>query len=140
VNPNKLTIYPTHTCFDDAIEYLTHTVKSVGPKTVHAHYSLVHGICLHPDGRPYSHAWVERTTASHRTLCIGIGRLESGEPVAYEGAKEEYYDNFQVQKTYKYTIKEMIKHNYEHGTYGPWLPELLQLCRNYSPPDQAHQA
>lgn len=56
-----MTIHPTHTCFDDALELIELLVKEHPElkEDIGENMLIVHAICLMPDGSPYAHAWVE---------------------------------------------------------------------------------
>lgn len=112
-------ILPTHQCFDDAIDRLGELAREGGQMP-----TLVHGICAADDGTPYAHAWVE-----NRGLVWDAGML-NGQRVSFAVPVLEYWSAKRVGRTWRYTVIEMLRANREHGTYGPWVPELIELCRD----------
>ncbi len=109
------TIYPTHSCFDDAIDRL----QELGGAA-----TLVHAICVGDDGTRYAHAWVE-----HGGVVWDSGQLADGRRVSYAADLLDFYRERRVQQKWRYTILEMLRENRRHGTYGPWEPDLRALCR-----------
>lgn len=119
-------LYPTHSCFDDAFEFINDAIMlSQEPlRTEHINsLILVHGICLLSNGAPYAHAWVERSGQ-----CIFKGILE-GEASYFAGEQKEFYDEHKVQETTKYTVIEAAKENKRTGHLGPWVQRYRELCK-----------
>ncbi len=117
------TIYPTGTCFDDALDF----IMRERPKE----YLLVHGICTADDGDDYAHAWVE---AVDQKTAIGFGLAEvDGKKVeiGYEVDIEEFYERMRVSEKTKYGFWDMVRENHAKGTYGPWEEKYLKLCKDY---------
>lgn len=111
-------IYPTHKCFDDALDFLEGLYKEKNPMLYRMR--LVHGICLHPDdGHEYAHAWVEQD--EEFVIFAGIYR---GENQYFAAAREEYYADAKVQETTKYTLLEALCENHKAGHYGPWIERI----------------
>ena len=109
-------IRPTFHCFDDAIERLGELVRAGHQPT------LVHGICTGDDGEPYAHAWVEDDGQ------VWDAGLIDGARVTYAVFVLDYRSAKRVGRTWRYTLLEVLHANREHGTYGPWVPELIALC------------
>ena len=121
---NKLAL-PTHTCFDDALDYIADRVTGLdNAELIEAINGLflVHAICIAPDGHAYAHAWVEDDKG-----CIDRGEIE-GELVYYIMRKEEYYKQRNVQERTVYSITEACEMNVKYNTYGPWRAEYIALC------------
>lgn len=123
---SEVTILPTHTCFDDALEYVVGRVKQNPVLASGKELILVHGILLVPygpdEGRPYAHAWVEESC-----WCWDCGILE-GNKVFYAVAHDEFYFDRSVEQSTRYTILEAYEENRKHRTFGPWLREYKELC------------
>lgn len=112
------TIYPTHTCFDDAVQTLAALAKQRDRRWVR----LVHGICS-PEGRPLAHAWVEDLKA-HEAYFTGI--LE-GKRVTFAADRYEFRAELNVLESTSYTIQEALAAEEEHGI-GPWESRYRALC------------
>lgn len=112
------TIYPTHTCFDDSLDFLEMLATRGEP---FEHYTLVHAI-VKPEGKRFAHAWLE---VDGNVLFSGI--LE-GRKAFFFASKEEYYEQLKIVKAVKYTVKEALKENLRTGAYGPWSEEYRKYC------------
>jgi ribosomal protein S27AE len=127
-------VYPTHHCFDDAVEFCERRARAKHP-SVETTLRLVHGIILVPADQPAGvsdaqpgeraiHAWAE-----DGDLCWDAGILEDGRRIEFAVAKAEYYEHYRVQETTVYTMPELLAANKASGHYGPWRPEYAALCR-----------
>lgn len=125
------TLYPTHACFDDALDFLSLQVKrGVSRSALLTRYTLVHGICLSDAGEPYAHGWVEETDSrSADGVWQGAMADVEGkrERVFYLTYKHEFYVAYRVQKTTSYTVLEALAENERSGHYGPWVQEYREL-------------
>src|SRR4051812_26554030 len=130
------TLYPTHHCFDDALDYLTEL--ALDPSTAWIIRApdtfLVHGIALMPEtgglsapGTPYAHAWVELGGD-----VIQAGLLASGERIFYRKPKAEHYAKLRIQHATRYTMRQALEENRRSNNYGPWKPEYLARVRQQS--------
>lgn len=117
----------THTCFDDALEFIESLVKEKRSVSKLADYRLAHGILLNSKGELYSHAWVES-----KAHCYHSGLL-SGEKVMAVIDRVEYYEGMRVQERTLYTIRQAYRENYRTGYFGPWKERYMRLCRNPRP-------
>lgn len=115
-------IYPTFTCFDDALEFVEDLVRTKNTAAL-TNVLVVHAICVMPSGERYAHAWVE--TGGN---CIFKGVIE-GEACYITARQSEYYDHFAVQETTKYNWLQAGLENRLAGTYGPWEQKYLALTR-----------
>src|SRR4051812_46624940 len=125
-------IYPTHKCFDDAMEFCEERARADAPGW--RELRLVHGIVLVPDGQPpdaeaqpgdrSAHAWVE-----DGDLCWDAGII-NGHYVRYSVERDEFYRHHRVQQTTVYTMVEALIENRRTRSYGPWRPEYQALCRS----------
>lgn len=118
------TILPTHSCFDDALDFIEHRIRAdIRSADV---LTLVHGICTAPDGESYAHAWVEeRTTA---WLLVWDSGLLEGVQIYYSVSAAEFATARGVQETTRYSVREALYENHRTSMYGPWKPEYLALC------------
>jgi hypothetical protein len=119
------TIYPTHTCFDDALELLERAIKGNPGAAQSDELKVVHAICVNPWGEDYAHAWVE----SNGTHCWWVGIL-NGKRHDMVAERAEFYTELRVKETTKYTPIQAVSLNHQYGTYGPWEPRYLDLCNN----------
>lgn len=125
-------LYPTHTCFDDALDYLALVGKERGRHGIRGHF-VVHGICLVPDkesfvgsqnpGDPFAHAWVEH---EGRVIQGGIFR---GERVWFSITVEEFHEKWRVRESTRYSVREALRLNRLTNHYGPWLEKYEALTR-----------
>lgn len=126
-------IYPTFTCFDDALEFLGDRVKA-DPVAAARQLMLVHGICLAPEGpkkgTPFAHAWVEEMKPEG-VVVWQAGILE-GQRVLYSVGLQEFTQSFQVQQFTRYTVHQAALENERTCHFGPWIPEYEALC-NHGP-------
>jgi hypothetical protein len=100
-------IRPTHSCFDDAIEFF----ELVDLDKADA-FRIVHGLCYSVLG-PYAHAWVEEGD-----------RVWQGMPGRRWFAVDRvwFYAAYNVVERTVYTVLEAAKLNRDSGHYGPWDP------------------
>lgn len=129
-DPSESVVLPTHTCFDDALEFFEELIKAGHPPAVLRSYNIVHGICLNADDgdRPYAHAWVEGThDGEHRVVQAGI---LNGKKIWFSVLHAEFYEKYKVQAHTRYTIDEAVALNRSTGHYGPWRDEYEALTRN----------
>lgn len=124
-----MTLLPTHTCFDDALEYCEHRVKQDRRLVRSNKLTLVHGVLTVPEGpkrgQPFAHAWVEEGGRVWQD-----GFLEDGTRVTWSMDRKEFAEKLGLQKETRYTLLEALAENDRSGTYGPWLPEYQALCGN----------
>jgi hypothetical protein len=129
-----LTVHPTHTCFDDALDYIealirqdVHLVRRNSSKLF-----VVHGICLKPEGptkgEPFAHAWVE-DEYSEPEARVWQGGILNGERIFYALDRVEFFQRMRVQECTRYTLREASDHNHRTNHYGPWLDKYKRLCR-----------
>jgi hypothetical protein len=122
------TIYPTSECFCDVVRYFNEKFLSGTPvDELERDYRIVHGICFHHDGRPFSHAWIERNV-------IHCGMLR-GRRVYVKLERDEFRRNARVFDETRYTLPEHVEAWHKTGMGGPWVPEYLELCNDYTPGD-----
>jgi hypothetical protein len=98
-----MTIEPTHTCFDDAIEYMALAFIEA-PEWARERLTLVHAICRIPDGSVsagsrFAHAWVED---GDNVIQAG---LIAGEKTYYAMPLAQHYALMRVERTTVYTME-----------------------------------
>lgn len=119
-------IMPTHTCFDDALEFVEMRLSEKKLFADSDELLVVHGIALAPEGEragePFAHAWVEEGDLAYQA-----GMLMGGK-VWYGVQREEFYLALRIQRATRYTLREAWERNRESGHFGPWEPEYETLC------------
>jgi hypothetical protein len=109
---------PTGTCFDDALEFV---IEANVPRSNWYKYTIVHGVCVAPDGHRYAHAWIERGELAIQVMLDGEERFALSLP------RGEFYTYYRVRLTTRYTVREAAEENRRTGHYGPWLEQYRQL-------------
>lgn len=121
-----MNLQPTHTCFDDAIEFIEQRLKKdmAGARE----FILVHGILLAPSGDqkdvPFAHAWVEDPVG----LVWQAGLMASGRRITYGMPLDTFRNIFRPQRETRYSLEEAWKENERSGHLGPWAEEYQALC------------
>jgi hypothetical protein len=134
-------LYPTHHCFDDALDFVQDLVrKGARPEWLIDTCTIVHAICRIPDGagfdpddvdgRLFSHAWVELDGHVFQAGLRNLGDDPVKQRVWYATTPEAQLERLRPTRVWRYTLKEAWEHNERHMTFGPWEPELIELCRN----------
>jgi hypothetical protein len=119
-------VYPTHKCFDDALEFIEGIIKDGEGRWAEEHLRLVHAICLLPGtDRRYAHAWVELD----RTYCIQAGVIE-GVKEYYSVLRRDLYRRLRVEVATYYDLAAIWRANRLTEHYGPWEPAYLALVRS----------
>lgn len=116
---------PTHTCFDDAAQFLL-AVAEERPLRILQEHRLVHALCRMNEREKFSHAWVE-----HGKLAFHCQFNADGERFILAIPKYILYRKMEVIRTYKYTPLEAMKLSMANGGSGPWVDELRVLCSDY---------
>lgn len=119
------TVYPTHTCFDDAIDIMVEFAQSHPAAITMERITLVHAICQMDDGQDFSHAWVE---SKHLGRAYFKG-LQNGRKELFECDAKSYRKDLKAREITEYDYSAMVKENYRHATYGPWEKKYIDLCR-----------
>jgi hypothetical protein len=129
-------VYPTFSCFDDAMEFLEALALQGCPKHKLNQHRLVHAVCVAPDGAPFAHAWVE-----HRLQKLAwLAGIIDGRRTVYGMKLGEFYELYKPKQLTRYTPLEASRENYRTGTMGPWREEYQALCsgerviRGHGPP------
>lgn len=116
------TLAPTHTCFDDALDFVEMVAKN--PRTIVEDYVIVHAICRAPDGNAFAHAWVE-----HRNR-VFHGCMFDGERCYLEMLRTQFQLAYRPLDATRYGIEAALAHNARSGHYGPWEPRYRDLVAN----------
>jgi hypothetical protein len=120
-----LNIYPTHKCFDDALDYLDFIAKTEGRDSLERH-TLVHGIVVSSkNGIRYAHAWLEDGDGN-----IIQGGILKGEKIYYAMSPTEFAEFLRVEEYTRYTPRQAVAENHRTGHYGPWVEKYRLQCRN----------
>lgn len=122
------TIYPTGSCFDDALDFVEARVRQ-RPRLARTSDLLVcHGICIIPSGNPeagelYAHAWVEEGQV------VWQGGILDGERIYFATQRDQFYIRLQVQDVTRYTLRQVWEENRRTRHFGPWESRYEALCR-----------
>lgn len=124
-------IYPTGTCFDDALEFLCDVVTAM-PGEVDR-FRLVHAICLMPEtqdnaGERFAHAWVEEAGTADGVIAWSFG-IWRGVRVRYAVGRDDKYAHLRPQDVTYYTAEEAWRENVAARHYGPWRPAYAALVK-----------
>lgn len=129
-----MTIFPTHHCFDDALDFITARVRQDPAVAESDTLTLVHGIARLPNpdgqlqpGERFAHAWVEE--GNH----VWAAGVLDGQRIYFRAERDEYYARLRVEQTTRYSILEAWAENRRTCSYGPWKLEYLALCRPRTP-------
>lgn len=134
--PNS-TILPTHTCFDDALEFFSLFFEPGHARAVVHTHRIVHGKLAGNDaGVPYAHAWVEHRADDFERV-FG-SRPRGGGAVWQAGYIDggrvwwaldmlDFYEGYSVREVHVYTLQEAIDEIIRLGHNGPWDTELHAL-------------
>src|SRR5687768_16933600 len=101
--PDALTIYPTHTCFDDALDYLVLLHDAGEP---FAHLIIVHALCL-VGNELAAHAWLEDLADD---TCIFAGTLR-GKTGYCMVDRAVYRTGLRIQDETRYSVAEALDAN-----------------------------
>jgi hypothetical protein len=110
-----MTLEPTHTCFDDALDFLDLLAKHRPSLVVWPEWRLVHALCTAPNGELYAHAWVEC-----RDVAVFAAVINGGDKEYYETDRRDFYRQFRPVEMNRYTVREAIMHNARTNHFGPW--------------------
>ncbi len=85
--------------------------------------TLVHGIAVYSNKKPFSHAWIEQGD-----MVVSMALLNEY-PVMFHCDKESFYKAFSIVHTTRYTPQEAIAQFKASGFKGPWKKEYLLLAK-----------
>ena len=112
-------IYPTHTCFDDALDYL---VKPLKPELL-----LCHGI-VRPNGYNAAHAWIYNPIEDR---IYQWGFMEDGKRCRVSFKLIEYQQQLKVVIFTYYTWQQALHLNARYNHFGPWEQLYYEQTANY---------
>lgn len=115
-----MNLEPTHTCFDDALDFLNLMVLANRVKL--EEWRLVHALCRF-EGQLYAHAWCERNGET-----VMAAYVIDGKHTYVETDRAGHYEIFQPVEVWSYSVREAAGLNLRHGHFGPWEPELRKHC------------
>lgn len=131
-------IYPTHTCFDDALDFIDALISGADTNILFPSNQnkfvfhlcdvwLVHGLILW-SGKRFSHAWVKSAD-----LIIQAGFFDmKASSIRFKSyfalPKESFIEEFNPEDMTEYSIPDAIRMNYRYGHYGPWEEKYLSHC------------
>jgi hypothetical protein len=118
VNP---VLYPTHQCFDDALDFIGTMLKN-GDIKLDSPYWVVHALCRVPTGDVMAHGWVEHEADVISAYVVG------GAHAYLEIPKDTFYEWYHPFDITRYTITEALRLNIKHGHYGPWETRYREAC------------
>lgn len=137
-------IAPTHTCFDDALDWFEQVInpRTVTPFTLDT-FRVVHGVCQAAGSVQYAHAWVEQSgcDACYRAdvgeelvppMLAWQAGMMGGLRVYFGIERSAYYETYRVQRATLYSLGAVVELNRSSGHYGPWEPEYVALCQQHS--------
>lgn len=119
-------IYPTHSCFDDALELVAQLVLLYPEKE--ADLFIVHALCKAQGGEIYAHAWMED---DRKNMAVFTG-IQDAERRHFAGVLLEYRAYLNVQEHQRYRWKEAYALNVLTGHQGPWETKFRVACGNSS--------
>jgi hypothetical protein len=129
-------IEPTHTCFDDAMEFFE-ILRLDEPQVreyARTALRLAHGICMAASGERYVHAWVEERLEGDDPERVGWPPVVVWQGMRYGAGKgwfavdaEWFHKSYQVQECVRYEAQRFAMLNLRTGHYGPWEPRYLAM-------------
>jgi len=119
------TLYPTHSCFDDALDYIGARALAHPELVDQTTLILVHGIALGDDGHPYAHAWCEEDGECWDTALVDN---DPDQKISYAVPRADFYAARRIQESSSYTIRQAMALNAVTGHYGPWNEKYRAIC------------
>lgn len=134
--PEGKPLWPTQTCFDDALDFITFQISSLKLTLATCPFILVHGVVTYAGLGPFPHAWVEEPNKrAPGEALVWQGAYRNGVPprIFYPMRFAEFSRLYQVHKRIAYTCVEADKLNEKHLNFGPWDEELRAMALNDQP-------
>jgi hypothetical protein len=131
------TIEPTHSSFDDAMEFFemfdmdNAVVRADMVRTLR----LVHGVCLSSEGIGYAHGWVEEAVegdpdrATWPPHVVWQGMMHEGRRAYFAVERDWFYSAYRVKHRTAYRMEQFAAMNLSSGHYGPWLAKYRALMK-----------
>lgn len=128
-------IQPTHSCFDDAMDFFEVFDLSDGGVVTEMLRTLrlVHGVCVSSEGIAYAHAWVEEHVSAEPerkdwpTYVVWQGMVHEGRRGYFAVARQWFYGAYKVKSQTSYTMHQFAELNAKTGHYGPWRQKYREL-------------
>lgn len=130
-------ILPTHTCFDDAIDFFNAVgffdhLTTPHLERMQERFRIVHGVCVgHAARTHYAHGWVEESSSEELVWQAGTLRA-TAERCYWALPRAAFYELFQVleARVTKYTLPMAAEMLRTQGFNGPWRQEYRALCND----------
>ena len=119
------TVFPTHSCFDDAVEILK-KIMEFHPETFPTDEFLVVHAIVEPYGKPMAHAWIED---NYRNKVLFMGIIH-GKREMLSADRMEFYIDIKMKETTKYTPLQAYLAEKRTRQFGPWEEKYQVLCRD----------
>ena len=113
-------IYPTNTCFDDALD-LIGDIITVHPRRRGTLF-LVHALCK-PEKEIFAHAWVEEGEEAYWFGILNKQRMLFGSP------RKKYRTGLGAFDITRYSVKHAAQENNRTNHYGPWIDRYQKYCK-----------
>lgn len=125
-------VYPTHSCFDDAIEYIIHIGETdqgylKNLSITHALLKVNNKQFVGQHKGKFAHAWVN----DKKKKTILHSGIKGGERVIISWDNEVYFEHHEIIEFTEYTVEEIIEMNAKFLSYGPWEERYLKYCGEY---------
>ena len=129
-------LYPTNTCFDDAMEYIEFRLTE-DPSLVHdERLILTHVLAEVLEPGPHQGEIITHAFCVENGECVDMWIL-NGERVAAFRTPSEMAQSLRIIESTRYNLKQVHQENVRSGTYGPWEQKYLDHVRNRESRDKA---
>ena len=118
---NNFTIYPTHTCFDDVIDFINYEFICKNPIDK---YLIFHVIRWTKELGDHSHAFVIDTDKNE---VIDHGLMFNNDRVQFRCHVPDYLAENVFKKTVCYTPLECFQLQRSTGIMGPWDKDIVKV-------------
>lgn len=120
------TLHPTGTCFEDVTMFFAKLIQEDKTRIIQPNFCMVHGICKMPDGKKFSHAWVED---GKEVWFSGILRGNKGFALT---TRRDFYKKYRVQEFTRYNFRDLMELSKTVGNAPPpWEEKYRRLCKDY---------
>ena len=119
----NITVYPTHTCFDDCTRLLHRKIQEDPSIICGKDWKIVHAIVKDSSGASYSHCWLEFEDKAFLS-----GSVDS-ETVFVTASRDEIYKLMRIVELKRYTIRQAYEMEKKFDHPGPWEKRFRDLCK-----------